>query len=166
MKYNVTKAVRKYTKGRKIKTTDKSIKTIVAEVASDRVDRVAELVIRASTPTNNFIEGFIEGFWKTFSLYGKFFVHNNARQVLLKNTTYMMFTGASPIVQATLYTMQRYGLELVASVLAYNANKKIDEYVKEALIGKTREFVLAADDWAHTWMLNRERTSFEYGTEY
>lgn len=162
MKYNVTKAVRKYTKGRKVKATDKPIKTIVAEVASDRVDRVAELVIRASTPTNYFIEGF----WKTFSLYGKFFVHNNARQVLVRNTTYMMFTGASPIVQSTLYTMQRYGLELVASVLAYNANKKVDEYVEEVLIGKVRELVLAADDWAHTWMLNRERTSFEYGTEY
>ena len=162
MKYNVTKAVRKYTKGRKIKTTDKSIETIVIEIASDRLDRVAELIIRVSTPINDELEDF-------FKIYGwcaKFFVHNNARRVLLKNTTYMMFTGASPMVQATLYAMQKYGLEVVAGVISHNANKKVDEYVEEVLVGKVRGFILAADDWAHTWLLDSERTSFEYGTEY
>lgn len=162
MKYNVTKAVRKYTKGRKIKATNKSIANLVSEIVSDRLDWVAKEVIRVSTPFNESLESS----FKLYGLCGKFFIHNNARRVLLRNTTYMMFTGASPIVQATVYAMQRYGLELVASVLAYNANKKVDEYVEEVLIGKIREFVLAADDWAHTWLQDSERMSFKHGTEY
>ena len=162
MKYNVTRAVRRYTKGRKIKVTDKSTATVVTEIASDGLDWVAKGVIRVSTPINETLES-------SFKLYGwggKFFIHNNARRVLLRNTTYMMFAGASPIVQNFLYAMQRYGLEIVAGVITYNANKKVDEYVEEVLIGKVREFVLAADDWAHTWLQDRERTSFKYGTEY
>lgn len=162
MSYNVTKAVRKYTKGRKIRTADKPIKTMVSEIASDRLDGVAKLVIRVSTPINESLESLST----LYRLCAKFFVYNNARRVLLRNTTYMMFTGASPIVQDALYAVQRYGLEVVASVISYNANKKIDEYVGEELVGKVREFVLAADDWAHAWLYDSERTSFEYGTEY